>query len=218
MNSLEKFKKRMEMKGSSVVESVANRSRRVLDDMFSTSPSYHIVEVDGEKVESIIHRTNQYNIKQIHFKYDYEVNVGSIIAYEDKMYLLLEKDKDVLNSFAKMEECNSTIEVQVGESERVKIGEDERGRPIYDHITKYKNEPCIIRDKYYSSNDNSQLPLPEGKLDILLKYQDASNLVVNYEFNIQKKDYKVSDLSYVDVVNEVGVMKIHAERREDKIE
>lgn len=218
MKAFDKFKKRMVLNGQSTKDRLVRQSRRVAKNKFKTSPSFDIVDVDGKLTEVIVNRTNDYDIKLIHFHYDYRPIVGSNIKLQEDVFILMEKDRDVVYSFGKMERCNSTFRVQVGKAEKIQIGTDDRGRPVYDLVAKYKNEPCIIRDKYYSSNDNASLPLPEGKVDIFMKYQQADNLAVNEEFDLHGKKYKISDVSYVGVVNSEGVMRIHAERREEKVE
>lgn len=218
MDSIDKFAKRMKRRGSNSTDATIRSSLRSANELFSTSPSYYKVEVNGEKVEAIVNRTRDYSQKLVHFRPDYDIQVGSLVNHEDQMYLILEKDKDEIFSFATMEECNSTIKVQVGDKEKILVGTESNGRPVYDYKTNYKDEPCIASDKYYTASANTALPLPDGKIDILLKYQELPNLQMNDEFIMYEKTYKVADVSYTKVYKGEGIVKINAERRENDYE
>lgn len=214
MDSLDKYARRVRLTGRSTVEASIKESIRVMEELFHTSPSFYEVKIDEETVDTIINKTNNYDVKLIHFRKSYKPVVGSIISFKDDKYLLMEKDEDEVYSFGKMEKCNYLIKIQTSE-EKIVIGYDERNRPIYDTVANYKDEPCILRDKYYSSNDNTQLPLPEGKLEIYIKHQKALNIKINEDISIHDKIYKISDISYIEVIDGEGVTKIYAERRED---
>lgn len=182
---------------------------------FHTSPSYYQVDIDGETVDTIINKTTRYNEKLIHFRRDYDVKVGSIITFKNDKYLLLEKDRDEIYSFGKMTECNNTLEI-LKEDREVLVGYDNFGAPIYKNEKVYVDEPCVVRDTYYTAGENAQMPLPDGKLEILLKYQVMLNIEVNNEFKMYGKTYKIADIGFVNVEDEVGYIKIHAERRDDE--
>lgn len=216
MDSLDKFKKRMGLGGRSTVERLIKQSQRVAEDRFKTSASFYVIDVEGEAVESIVNRTNDYHIKLVHFKYDYDIKIGSIVAFDDKQYLIIDKDRDSVFSFAKMEECNGFFDLSTGEVERIRVGTGEFGQPIYEEKIVTIKEPCIIKNKYYSISDNAALPLSEGQIEISMKYQKASNVDVNEIFELYGNTYVITDVGYNDVKNEVGIMKIYAERRDDR--
>lgn len=218
MNMYDKYIQRLDLSNRPNIDVIVDRSSDLSELNFHTSPSFYQVDIDGEMVDTIINRTNDYNIKLIHFRRDYDAKVGSVITFQDKRYLLLETDEDVIYSFGKMEECNNVFKVQNGEAERVQIDTDRFGRPIYDYVVNYIDTPCIVRDKYYSATENTQLPLPEGKLQIVLKYQESPNIEINKEFEMYGKPFKIADISYTDVVDGIGIMTIHAERRDDRSE
>lgn len=182
---------------------------------FHTSPSYYQVDIDGELVDTIINKTSHHNIKKIHFRRNYEPKIGSIITFQNKKYLLLEIDRDEIYTFGKMEECNNVFPVHTGEIENVQVGVNGRGVPVFKEVYKYDEIPCIVRDRYYSVNENSPLPLPDGKLQIELRYIEAPNIEINETFEMYGREYKISDISYVNVKNGVGTITIHAEKRDD---
>lgn len=218
MNSFDKYIKRVGLSGRSSTEASLNNSIKVFELKFNTSPSFYQVDIDGSLTDVIINKTKNTKIKQIHFRYGYKPDIGSIVTHQNKRYLLLETDKDEIFTFGFMEECNNTFKVQTGEEERVQVGYDHLSRPYYEYKKVEKDEPCIVRDRYYSTNENAQLPLPDGKLDIYIKYQESPSFNINKEFSMYEKTYKIADISYVDVVEGVGIMRIHAERRDNRDE
>lgn len=214
MDIYDKYTKRLGLSDRATVQAQIDRSVNNEDRVFATSPSFYQVDIDGEIIDTIINKTNLHNRKKIHFRKDYEAQIGNIVTFKNMKYLLLETDEDEIDSFGIMEECNHFLEIETGEVEKVEIGKDDFGRPIYEDVYVTKDEPCIVRDKYYSSNDNSALPLPDGKLEVLMKYQDVHNIDVNEDIRLYDKKYKVADMGYTDVIDGQGVMKIHAERRD----
>lgn len=218
MNSFDKYAKRLGMSERVTTDKRLEASKNKFERNFNTSPSYYNTDIDGEFVDTIINKTNNYSVKLIHFKSNYSPRIGSLVDYNDKYHIILEIDNDEIFTFGKMEECNYFIDVQLGEKEKVLIGYEDNGRPVYDYQTRYKREPCIVKEKYYTSDENAQLPVPEGKLEVILQYQDIPNLTVNSEATLYDKTYKIVDISHINVVDEVGFLKIFAERRENEHE
>lgn len=214
MNTYEKYKKRLKADGNTAAESMMNTTRVLFLKDFKNSPSYYQVDIDGVMVDTIINKTTNYNVKKIHFINPDDAVVGGLVLFKDEYYLILETDKDEIYSFAKMEECNGTFTLKQISTERPIIGYDPKTkRPIYgEPVTVEKNEPCIIRSTYFSSNENDSLPLPEGRLNIVMKYQKADNLKENTQFMLYNSTYKISDIRYTNVKNEVGIMELSCER------
>lgn len=216
MDIFEEYSKKMNMSNRSNTDAVIENSREDIEIKFDTSPSFYQVDIDGELTDTIINKTNDFNIKQIHFRYEYTPRIGSIISYDNKKHLLLETDRDELYSFGKMEECNSSIDIQTEEVEKILIGYDQDGRPQYEEKVVLIPEPCVVRDTYYSASENAQIPMPEGKLEIFAQHKPMLNIKVNEELKMYGKTFKIADISYVNVVNDVGYIKIHAERRDSE--
>lgn len=214
MNIFDKYTKRVGTTLNSESKAQIDKNIRLMEEKFNTSPSFYVVDIDGEQVDTIINKLPTHDMKRIHFRNEYEPQVGSVISFKDKKYLLLEKDSDEIYSFGKMQECNSTISIISEDEEKVYIGDDVRGAPVYEYETKTIEEPCVVTDKYASVNDNAQIPLPEGKLVIQLKYQRSPSLEVNSVIGMYDRAYKIADLSFTDVQDGVGVMRVHADRRE----
>jgi len=208
---IEKYNRRLTTNGTSVTEAMINKSKLAHNRDFATSPSFYQVMIDGILVDTIINKTTNYDVKKIHFRNNVDAYVGGVVEFKDSKYLIMETDSDEIYTFAKMEKCNGTFSVQTG-IEKVVIGRDPRGKPIYGETVTYSDQPCIIKSTYFSANENDSLPLPEGKLNIFMKYQIADNIKVNYQFKMYDATYKISDIRYSRVINNVGVMEVSCER------
>lgn len=218
MDIFDKYSKRIGESLNSNAKAQIEKNIRLMEINFKTSPSFYVVDIDGDEVDTIITKTKNFEVKTIHFRHNYNPQVGSVIDFKDQYYILTEKDSDEVYTFAKMQECNNTISLISGEDEKVYVGDDIRGAPIYEYRPQYKNEPCIVDDKYASTNENTQVPLPEGKLTVSLKNQVSPTLEVNKEFKMYGKTYKIAELSFTNVQDGVGVLRVHAERRDNKDE
>lgn len=215
MSAFEVYKKKMGMSRRIDTEARIENSKHNHDLNFETSPSYFRVPVNGEITEMIIMQTKYPEIKKLYFKTDYKPIKGSHVVFKDKNYLITKIDENSVYPTGEMKFCNNFFTIETGEKVRVQVGVDHLGRPYYEYVNETIEVPCIVEDKYYSANDNSQLPLPEGKLDIYIGYIEGENLKPNHEFTLYNKRYKIADLSYIEVFEEQGIIRIHAERREN---
>lgn len=210
MDYLDRFVRRH--KGNSATEAELYQTIAAFEREFKTSPSYYEVDIDGESVDAIVNKKINYDEKLIHFRHDYKPLAGSVVTYRDGKYLLMETDFDEIYTFGTMKHCNHTIPFKIGEESEF-VGYDENKQPHYKTKESYKDVPCIVDSKYYSSNDNAQLPLPEGKLSIYAKFIPDSSIQTNEEFRLYEKRYIVADVDYTKVVDGVGVMEIIVERK-----
>lgn len=214
MIHFDKYVKRLNRKGSNATQAEINKSRMITEAKFDTSPSYYNVDIDGEMVDTIINRTANFDVKRVNFKYDYPVVKGSIVSFKEDKYLITEIDRDEVYSFANMEKCNGLFPLEYVED--VVVGRKPSGEPIIEQRKTIKEEPCIAKTTYYSTNENAQLPLPVGRLNIFMKYQKADNLKENSRFVLFNDTYSISSIQTIQVQDGVGIVEISAERRQDK--
>lgn len=212
MNYKEKFIKRHKLSGENSREAYLNQAIKAFERDFDSSPSFHQVDIDNELVDAIINRTNRYDEKLVNFRHGYDPNIGAIVTFKNDKYLIMEKDFDDIYTFAIIKKCNYVIPIKIGE-EREFVGYDYRGKPLYETKELFKHLPCIVESKYYSSNENAQLPLPEGKLTIYTKYIPDTSFQINEEFLLYDKRYVVADIDYTRVLDGVGIMEIIVERK-----
>lgn len=211
MTYLDDYVKRVTAYGETPTESTINKNIDLLDREFETSTAFHRVEVNGILTDAIINRTRNFEIKKVHFRPGYEIVLGSVVEFEDDYYLITEKDSDEVYTFANMEQCNNMFKVKTGKVSEL-IGHKPTGEPVYKETSEYKEVPCIVRSRYYSTGENATLPLPDGKLAIQLQYRQADNIDINKKFSMYGKAYIIADIGYVGVIEGEGIMEISAER------
>ncbi|MGD6876776.1 hypothetical protein [Bacillus infantis] len=189
-----------------------DKSKYGLSMKFESSPSYKLVKVNGIDTDSIVYTDSQYDEKTIIFKPDSIVDIGSVVEFNEKQYLLISFFESDLTPKGELKLCNSTLPIQSGKT-RVLIGHDRDGRPVYkDMYSVDKMEPCIAETRIQSSSGNEQLPLPDGHLKITLKYQEADNIQPNKQFSMYGNTFKITDVDLTKVINGKGIMIVSAER------
>lgn len=212
MDFKEHYKSRLNLNGKSARDGLVKRTKRISNQTFSRSPSYYIANIDGVERETIINNTSRYEEKLINIKPEEVLNLGSVIEYKEDKFILVEKDQDEIYKFGKMRICNNKFTIKKTIDKKL-VGKNPNGSPKYEETIEEKKVPCIADDKYYSASQNAQLQLPEGKLTIIIQYQeDMPNVKANTQFNMYNKRYKIMDISYTTVVDNIGYVTIDAER------
>lgn len=223
MNYIDRYVHRLGAKGESLKETILNKSKRIANEKFSTSPSHYVVSVDDYKTDAIIFLNKDSNELDIHFRPDATVNVGSIVNYRNNNYLLIDFYENEIHPKGKLRLCNSTFPIESDKThdllkdEDGNIVVDDYGEPIViESGGDVIYEPCIVEKKYYFNNRNEQITLPEDRVMVTLKYQEADSIAVNKEFNIYDTRFAIKDIDYTKVINGVGIMTITGERVMDK--
>ncbi|MFO1442802.1 hypothetical protein KDN24_06185 [Bacillus sp. Bva_UNVM-123] len=219
MNYIDRYIHRLKSKGDNMSTSLINRSKRKTNDQFHTSPSYSIVKVNGIETDSIVNNTKEYTEKQIFFKPDVIKDIGSIVEYKEKTYLLMRFIENEIYPTATLRLCNSTFPIETNKTPVLMRDEDgnpkkdKYNRPILSPSSGLPiNKPCIVETKYYFNNRNEQVTLPEDRIMVTLKYQEAPNIEINEEFEMYKSRFRITFIDYSKVVNTVGVMTLTGER------
>ena len=219
MNYVDKYIHRLKSKGDDMTTSLVNKSKRSTNDQFHTSPSFYIVKINGIETDSIVNNTKNYDEKQIFFRPDVAIDMGSVVEYKDKPYLLMEFIENEVYPTATLKLCNSLFPIESDKTPVLMTDEfgnlvkDKYGRPIPAPSSEIPvKEPCIVETKYYFNNRNEQITLPEDRIMITLKYQEASNIEMNKEFEMYKSRFRITFIDYSKVVNGVGVMTLTGER------
>ncbi|MED4883906.1 hypothetical protein [Bacillus smithii] len=216
MNYIDRYIKRLEERGTTLPEALINTNKNIVDKNFSTSPSYTSILLNGVDSDAIVNKSDKYDEKVILFRPNTIVFLGDEITIGNKTYLLTEVFEDVIYVKGIGKLCNSTFRVRSGKKRTI-IGQNELGRPEYDDTYEIdKLVPCIVKDRYFYTNMDEQLPLPEGRLIISMQYQVADNLKIDSLFEMYNETYKITDINYTSVIEGKGIMQIIAERKVDK--
>lgn len=113
------WKKRMINNGGSATQSILNNSKKIFSNNFKDDPSYERGILRKSDLTEIPIDTRMINIdrsvleKRIQILPDNVCDVGDYIVYSDKVYIILEFENNVVVPYAKVFECNQTINLKV---------------------------------------------------------------------------------------------------------
>lgn len=218
MSYLNTYKRRLQADGNNSTDGIVHASKQTVKNNFSNSLFSELVLVDEVEHEVIITQEKKSEDKKLLFKPDTKINIGSVIKIKELNYLTVDFLGDGINEIyptATLKLCNSIFPIESNKSPVLK-GYDKYQRPIYEDQITVTQVPCIVEKKYYFNNRNEQITLPEDRVMITMKYQEAPNLIENVEFDMHKSRYFIVDIDYTKVVNGIGIMTITGERRGDK--
>ncbi|WP_137743254.1 hypothetical protein [Robertmurraya siralis] len=177
-----------------------------VETAFIEDVSYEVLIRHGKKNEE----------KKAIFKPDTHIDVGSVLEFNNKKYLVLDfLGEGVYQAYptATIKLCNSAFHVLSNRTRKL-IGHDSDGRPIYDdqyEVDYY--EPCVVENKVITTQDRGQILLPEGQLNITIKYIKADNIKLGSEFQMYDEVYEIRDIDYSKAVNEIGIITLNGRRK-----
>lgn len=219
MSYFDVYKSRLKAYGNSSDEVTINTSKYIVNKSFDDSLFSTVISIDGVNIDVIVNQGNVSDEKTVLLRPDKVVNKGAIAIIEGLNYLIIDFDTNKVYPIAKAKLCNSTFPIKTNKTLVQKT--DQNGNPVYDRFGdpvyievggELVNEPCIVETTFLSRDQNTQLPLPEGRIHITLKYQKADCLKINYEFNMYNSRYKIYDIDYTKTISETGLMTIIANK------
>lgn len=214
MSYLTEYRNRLRLMGSDVKTSTINSTKTSVNNAFTNSLFTDFIKVNGIQFEANITQKKESSDKQVLFRPDTKIDIGSVVEIKGKSYLVIDFIGEGINEIyptAKLKLCNSTFPIQSNKSQ-ILVGTDSEGRPIYQDTYETTYLPCVVTDKLYVNNADEQLPLPEGKLLIIVQFIDFNMVKENYEFTMYNSAYKVTSIDYTKVVNNKGYITIHADK------
>lgn len=225
MSYLDQYKRRMQANAGIPNEQISNdrpitlreaQINRATDSQRATfydSPTLTKVIYNGEPVDVI--KSDKYKdieLQTFLFPPETPVQIGSLLNDGEYYYLAVMKNGDRIYPELLTQLCNDTFEVPMGV---VKI-------PFVDRFgnTKYREEvqtdvvPAVLSDKDYSISNNSILPLPSGRINIEMQFNEKylEHFHINYRFEHSGGDYKVTDIRKVSKTPTEHYIKISATR------
>jgi len=212
MNKYQSYFNRLEANGSTKQEAKLNTTKRQQYNNFMNSNTLSEVYVNKETdpVHSIVSRIKtqgNFNKRRFLFKPDTPVGLGYFVEYNGFFYLSTEiVDSEIFPELIG-ELCNAEFPLQTDTKKEI-IGYDDNKRPIPKITPVIENIPCVLTTKTYSAIENSLISLPEGTLNIKIPYNPTHVIKINYEIKMRGNTYKVTTISYENVIHEVGYIDI----------
>ena len=180
------------------------------------SPSLSYVYIDMQEtleIPCIASDVRTFYERRFLFLPDLSVNVGDYITYQNYTYLATDKVDNETYPQLFGELCNTEFPIHT-EEEKVIVGTDAVGRPIYQTNVKTIVKPCVMSDKIYSQANNSPIPLPDGAVIIKLPYSSEENHIpkINSIVEVYQNTYQIATVSMEFVVNGVGYIEVQLQR------
>lgn len=150
-----------------------------------------------------------------------DIELGNLLYFKDFNWLVISFPEDnKIYRKAEIQLCNATFPIKYNKKkvllrdENGKVITDDFGKPEYTEAYEIeKDEPCVVENKLINTlSDNDQIQLPNGQISIKLKYQQSDTIQLNYVFNMFNDNYKIIDIDYTKVINNVGIVIIRAKK------
>jgi hypothetical protein len=156
-----------------------------------------------------------------------KVDIGSIVTLNSNSYLVMDFLGEGINEIypsATLKKCNSTYPIKANKTKTLKL--DTQGNPVIDKFGDpvYINTagqitylPCIAESTFVGSDENKQLPLPQGQLRITMQYQNVEDIKVNNTFTMYNNIYKIRNMDYTKVMNNKGIVVLSVEQVQSEV-
>ncbi|MGG3892018.1 hypothetical protein [Metabacillus fastidiosus] len=212
MDYISRYIKRLDNRGSDPTNAAINTSKRLQNDKFNTSPSFSVVLVNGHFTDSIVNNETKYDEKMISFRPDTAVDIGSIVEYKVKTYLLISFIDNEIYPKGKLKLCNETFPL-TGDLVCREVGRDFLNRPILECTpSSQKSLPCIVENSYYIEKYDNAINLPENQLRVTIPYTVHKDIEINKEFSMYGEMYKIIGIDRTQSIGGIGLMTIICRR------
>lgn len=233
MSIYKAFRDRVRVNGSTYQEGVQGSSKQLQYTHIMTSPTRSSVDEmklvkqkDGtfelelkESRYSIVSDIDSFYKRVILFLPDTVIKLGTYIQHKDDFYLVTKTKGNEIHPETEIQFCNFDFPIEV-EKEKIMVGRDPFGNPIWDEIGKDYTIPSVATSKIYSALDNSQMPLPVGALYVYVPYHEDIHIPINYEFTMYGDTYQVTSAPKTHLLKNkdgtlYGYLELRGQRKDD---
>lgn len=213
MDAFERYIYRVGRNGADPNASTMNSTKKSLNKLFHTSPSYSQVLLNNILTDAIVYHEENYNEKTILFRPDTNVNIGSVVGFDGSTYLVTEFFDRELDPKAKIWLCNFSISLLTQEVCNV-VGQNDFGEDII--VCNPSNIiylPCIVERSTVTSNSESAINLPEGKANVTIPFTINDNIKIGESIELYTEKYEIQDIDYTKSLGEHGLMILNVEKK-----
>lgn len=213
--SYDSYRARITANGGSIVDSTKLTTKRSQMKEILNSPLRADVYLNSDTttyacIPRIIKNDNEF--ASFLFMPDTVLDRGYYIHYGKLTYITTMNNSSDSHPIVNAQLCNHSFPVRT-EVTKVLIGNDPRtGRPIYEDVITPILIPCVVESRYTHANDTRSFQLPEDRLEISLQYTVSNDIDLNFEFDMYDDRYRIVDIDSTQTLNEIGIMKIIAEK------
>ena len=193
MSYLDIYKKRMTKDGTSLLEARTNAGKRQANHSFTHAHGYHKAKVykfygdEGEDIDIVVNATTSGLEKNIMFRPDTSIPVGSYISYSEKSYIIREFDTDQITPKALAFLCNRYINFR-GCAESI---------PCYTNSTTYGSKGILDQNKFYELDSKTKVYIQKNDLTDTLRVGQRIMFDHRYVYKITEVDDLVYDGMYI---------------------
>lgn len=214
MNYIERYIKRLDDKGNNKTEALFNKTKFIINNKFDTSPSFTVVKVNDIDTDSIVNNETKYNEKSIIFRPDTLFDIGSVVEYKNRKYLLMSFIDDEIYPKGEIQLCNSTFPIKE-KDKKIFIGYDDLKRPVYETIYgETVDIPCVVSMNEATisiADTNKPINLLNNIVYITIPYTESESIGYDKEFEMYSSIYRIIRIDISKSINKVGLTKITAE-------
>lgn len=139
------------------------------------------------------HKKVNENYDDIIIKTLYPIERGDLITYENQKYLILSQVNSDRFGLYKglMRKCNFIIHVHV-DDEKVLIGYEPSGAPIYEYRPIYEDHYAIVSTKVAQWSTGFPINLPDGELEVTIKDTGSTLITVGDTFDFEGLTWSIN--------------------------
>jgi hypothetical protein len=205
---------------NSSADRLVEHTKQSFIKMFIGNPNYKVLIINGTQYETLYSQGKTSDEKSLLFTPNTKVNIGSVVEINNINYLIMDFQGEGINEIypsATLKLCNSSIPIQSSKTKTLKL--DAQNKPVLDKFNdpvyiysngQITNIPCIVESSIIASDENKQLPLPEGHLHVTMQYRD--DVKVNDTFTMYNNSYKIRTIDYTNVIDNKGIMVLSVEQ------
>jgi hypothetical protein len=181
---------------TSVSEAYKNDTINHINDIFSKSPTFKQVLVDGFAKDGIISHKEQSTELELLFRPQETINKGAYVEIDSDTYMIIDFIPNEIYPKAQLELCNSTLKWK-------------------DSMGNLKEYKCIVKGNVYEVKENERtnnkyLITSDSELVVLVQYNDDTKTIKpNHRFIFGDVAFDVKSIdTLTNVYNEKGFIKL----------
>ncbi|MGD7047083.1 hypothetical protein FZC83_02370 [Rossellomorea marisflavi] len=220
--SLSDYRERVSRRGNSLSETIITNSKISSSSQFLNSPFLQEIMIEGKPVSAVVTQGKTSSDKSVLLQPDSIATIGSVVEINSNSYIMTDFKFEGINEIyptGTLKICNSLFPIQTNETRVLLRDEfgivvtDERGRPVYTTEIVAITTPCIVQSRYSFTSSEKQITLPDGRIEIVIKYTVSENLREGYEFEMYGENYMIANIDPTGVIDSKGILVISAERK-----
>jgi hypothetical protein len=190
MMDFDVYKRRLE-NTTSASEALISATKRQIQSMFSESPLFQNVKVDGKDDKGVRVSFESENERQLLFKPDDSILKGQTVKISDGTWLVTEFSPDIIYPKAIVTLCNQTLKWKSDTA-------------TYEYLV-------VAKGKGYKLNEiDEEVKIIDGDVLVQIKYDSITKEITETDrFIVGGRAYEVSGIdSVTNIVNDIGFLEI----------